>query len=89
MLKIGDYGYERYRYVVNLEGEVIKQGMGLEGVIKNIFPHPIKKYIIIEFDLDKQYRFTQIEFVTRDRLLKNKIITNTQRHKKIFNLLNE
>jgi hypothetical protein len=71
---IGKYCYERYRYRKTKDGKIIKQGMGLKGVIKAIKRHKFTKELIAEFDITSTYCHCQLEWVTTDETLKDMII---------------
>lgn len=71
---IGKYCYERYRYRKTKDGEIIKQGMGLEGVIKAIKKHKFTKELIAEFNILSSYCYCQLEWVTTDETLKDVVI---------------
>lgn len=71
---IGKYCYERYRYLKTKDGEIIKQGMGLEGIVKAIKIHKFTKELIAEFDTTSTYRYCQLEWVTTDEALKDVVI---------------
>jgi hypothetical protein len=71
---IGKYCYERYRYRKTKDGEIIKQGMGLNGVIKAIKRHKFTKELIAEFDTTSTYCHCELKWVTIDETLKDVVI---------------
>lgn len=71
---VGEYCYERYRYRKTKDGEIIKQGMGLEGVIKSIKRHKFTKELLVEFDISSSYNHCQLKWITKDKALKDVII---------------
>lgn len=71
---IGKYCYEQYRYRKNKNDEIIKQGMGLNGVIKSIVRHKYTKELIAEFDIPSSYCYVELKWVTDDESLKDVII---------------
>lgn len=73
-VKIGDYAYERYRIVYNKNGDEIKQGMGLKGVVENIFTHKYTKERIVELRNRGKFRFCQLKWVTTNEELATKVI---------------
>lgn len=94
MVKIGDYVYERKRYYIDLSttstDKKILVGKTTEGVIVEINDEH-KYYSIFVLILDKEgvLHEVEIEFVTKDKSLKDVPINNIPRHRKIFNLLND
>jgi len=79
-IKIGDYAYERYRIVYNENGEEIKQGMGLKGIVENIFTHKLTKEKIVEFKNGEAYRFCLLKWVTANEELASKVIGEVQHY---------
>lgn len=73
-IKVGDYAFERYRMVYNKDGNKIKQGMGLRGIVENILIHKFTKEKIVEFRNRGQYRFCQLKWVTTNEDLADKVI---------------
>jgi hypothetical protein len=71
---IGKYCYEQYRYRKTNDGEIIKQGMGLNGVIKSIKQHKFTKELIAEFDTTSKYCHCELKWVTDDESLKDVVI---------------
>ena len=72
-ITIGEYAWEQYRMVKNLNDEPIKQGMGLQGKIKNIVKHKFDTTLLVEFDLNSTLRYVPIEYVTHEIRLKDYI----------------
>ena len=73
-IKIGDYAYERYRILYDKNGNEIKQGMGLKGVIEDIFNHKYTNEQIVEFRNRGKHRFCELKWVTTNEELANKVI---------------
>jgi hypothetical protein len=71
---IGKYCYERYRYRKTKDGKIIKQGLGLKGIIKSITRNKYTKYLIAEFDIQSSYRYCELNWVTDNETLKDSII---------------
>lgn len=65
---VGNHCYERYRFIKNNNGETIRQGMGLEGVVKKVFTHPHTNEILAEFDTNE---LCGAIWLTKDKSLKD------------------
>lgn len=72
-MKIGDYVYERYRASVNLDGERVIKGSGLQGRIRDIHKD-ISGRTILELDLPIGQRFIPANLCTTDHKIGNDII---------------
>lgn len=61
---IGKECIENYRYVVDKYGDTIKQGLGLKGVVKDIWRNRYTGVLVAEFNISTQFRFCELKHIS-------------------------
>jgi hypothetical protein len=62
---VGNLCKENFRTKKTKDGETFQQGLGLEGIVKNLYLNRCTGQIIAEFMLPKEnYRFCELEWVS-------------------------
>lgn len=68
-VKVGDYGYEIYRFSINIEGGIERQGKAIEGKIVSIKKNKSKRVVLAEIEskTNGKNHFIPIKFITNDK----------------------